>query len=265
MRLLLALLCLQLCGADAITPTKPLRLLNGRNLDGWYTWLRDSKYQDPKQVFSIVNGQLRISGEEWGGIATKESFRDYHLIVEWRWGGKTWPPREKKARDSGILIHAVGPDGTFNPIWLESIESQIIEGGAGDIILVAGEHKPQLTVDARTQGKEQYWQSSGTPVKRDNGRFNWWGRSPQWRDELGFRGSLDVERPAGQWNRQEIIADGGKVTCLVNGKVVIHGYNASHRAGKIQIQSEGAEIFVRRVELRPITQRPKLVVPQPRS
>lgn len=241
-----------------IQPTKPIKLFNGKNLDGWYTWLRENKYQDPKKVFTVADGMIRVSGEEWGGIATKESYRDYHLIVEWKWGTKTWPPREKRARDSGILVHAVGEDGQYNSTWLESIESQIIEGGAGDIILVGGKNKPKLTVEVKELGREVYWQKGGKAVTKDAGRFNWWGRSPLWKDEIDFRGADDVEKPRGQWNRQEIFADGDKLTYLVNGVVVIHGTNSSHTAGKIQLQSEAAEIFFRRVELRPIKKRPKL-------
>ncbi len=248
--------------ADAIQPKAPMQLFNGKDLSGWYTWLRENRYEDPKGVFSVVDGNLCISGEEYGGITTKQNYRNYHLIVEWKWGGKTWGAREKRARDGGILVHAVGPDGEYNKTWLESIESQIIEGGAGDIILVAGKNKPQLTMETRALGKELYWQSGGTPVTRDSGRFDWWGRSPEWRDELGFRGPHDVEKPLGEWNRQEVIAAGDKIICIVNGVVVIYGYNSSHQAGKIQIQSEGAEMLIRKVELRPVGRIPELVSPK---
>jgi len=39
---------------------------------------------------------------------------------------------------------------------------------------------------------------------------------------------------------------------LLNGKVVNYGTGASHTFGKIQLQSEGAEILIRRVELLPL-------------
>ncbi len=247
-----------LSAQEAITPAKKIVLFNGQNLDGWYTWLRDTQYEDPKKVFTVENGQIHVSGEDWGGIATKQAYKDYHLIVEWRWGGKTLPPRVNAARDSGILIHGVGEDGAYNRTWLESIESQIIEGGAGDIILVGGKNKPTLTVNTVQDGKEVYWQQDGKAVTKDSGRFNWYGRSRLWKDVKDFRGAEDVEAPMGKWNRQEIFALGDKITYVVNGKVVIHGYNSSHRAGKIQLQSEGAEIYFRRVELRPLSKMPKL-------
>jgi hypothetical protein len=242
--------------SEAIRPAKPVQLFNGRNLDGWYTWLRDSRYADPKQVFSVREGVLRISGEEWGGIATRQAWRDYHLVVEWKWGNATWGDRKNRARDSGILIHGVGEDGAVSGVWLESIESQIIEGGSGDIILVAGRNRPSLTVESREGGHgEIYWQKGGEPRTRDSGRFNWFGRDPEWKDVLGFRGRNDVEKPVGEWNRQEVIADGDTLTYILNGVVVNHGTHSSHTAGKIQLQSEGAEIFIRRVEMLPLKPR----------
>jgi hypothetical protein len=238
---------------DAITPRQKIVLFNGKDLSGWYTWTRDSKYEDPKKVFSVVNGNLRISGEEWGGVATKNMYRDYHLIVEWKWGGPTMGDRKTKARDSGILVHAVGEDGAYSNTWLESIESQIIEGGYGDFILVGGKNKPSLTAEVREGANNQlYWQEGGKKVTRDRGRFNWYGRDPEWKDELGFRGKQDLEKPTGEWNRSEVICSGDTIRNLFNGKIVNYGTNSSHTFGKIQIQSEGAEILIRRVELRPV-------------
>jgi len=246
------LLCAQ-AESLAIAPKKAIVLFNGKNLDGWYPYLRENKYKDPNHVFSIKDGMIRISGEEWGGIATRKTYRDYHLIVEWKWGGATWGERKDRARDSGILVHAVGEDGAYGNVWLESIESQIIEGGAGDFIMVGGKNKPSLTVDSAEQGGQYYWRKGGTPKTLDRGRFNWYGRDPEWKDELGFRGKQDVEKPVGEWNRQEVICDHDQLTNIVNGTEVNHAYKSSHTEGKIQLQSEGAEILIRLVELKPLT------------
>jgi len=153
-------------------------------------------------------------------------------------------------------VHSVGEDGAAGGIWMESIECQIIEGGCGDIILVNGKNKPSLTVETRVgANKELYWHKGGTPVRKDSGRFDWYGRDEAWQDKLGFRGRQEVEKPLGQWNRSEVICDGDSITNLVNGVVVMHGTKASHTAGKIQIQSEYAEILVRKAELRPLRHR----------
>jgi hypothetical protein len=238
---------------EAIAPKETIALFNGRNLDGWYTYLRENKYADPKGVFTVQDGALRISGEEWGGIATRQMYRDYHLIVEWKWGGPAHGDRATKARDSGILVHGVGEDGAASGVWLESIESQIIEGGAGDLLMVAGKRQPSLTARVRAgNGTELYWDENAQPVVRDRGRFDWYGRDPEWKDVLGFRGRQDVEAPTGEWNRQEVICDGDTIRNIVNGKVVNFATDSSHTFGKIQLQSEGAEIWIRRVEIGPV-------------
>jgi hypothetical protein len=246
---------------DATVPARKIQLFNGKDLEGWYAWLRENRYTDPKQVFTVRDGQIRISGEEWGGIATRRAFRDYHLTVEWRWGTRTWGDRENKARDSGILIHGVGEDGAASGVWLESIESQVIEGGSGDMLMVAGKNRPTVTAKIRENGREIYWDNNGTPVSNIIRRIDWWGRSPQWKDQIGFRGPQDVEKRTGEWNRQEIYADGDKLAFVLNGKLVNQAYDLTHRGGKIQIQSEGAEIFIRRVEIEPIGSAPPVPPP----
>jgi neutral ceramidase len=238
---------------QAITPRESVSLFNGRDLDGWYTWLKDNRYHDPQQVFSVKDGMIRISGEEWGGIATRKMYRDYHLIVEWKWGGPTHGIRNGKARDSGILVHGQGEDGAASGTWLESVESQVIEGGTGDFIMVGGRRQPSLTAQVRQGAKgELYWDEGGQPVTRDKGRFDWYGRDPDWKDQEGFRGKQDVEMPTGEWNRSEVICNGDTIKNILNGKVVNYGTKSSHTFGKIQLQSEGAEIWIRRVDLLPL-------------
>ena len=90
---------------------EPIFRFNGANLTGFYSYLRGHKYDDPAKVFTIQNGMIRISGEEFGGLATKDEFHDYHLVAEWKWGEQTFGTRKNNARDSGILLHCVGPDG----------------------------------------------------------------------------------------------------------------------------------------------------------
>ena len=178
--------CLVFVGADTPAPAvpdfakrlpefksgEPVFAFNGKDLDGWYTFLHDEKYEDPNKVFSVQDGMLRISGQGFGGITTKQTFKDYHLVTEWKWGEKTWDvPNPKKegaffrrataARDAGILVHGVGEDGAYGGHWLESIEVQLIEGGVGDFIIVAGKAAPSLTVEARVDGKQIYFEPGG--------------------------------------------------------------------------------------------------------
>jgi hypothetical protein len=231
----------------------PVFQFNGKDWTGFYTYLREHQHDDPNQVFTVKDGMICISGQEFGGLITRDEFQDYHLIAEWKWGDRTWAPRKDRARDSGILVHCVGPDGASGGMWMQSQECQIIEGGTGDFIMVPGRDKPSLTCETRVGLEGQLdFEKGGKPVTRNSGRFNWWGRDPGWKDVLGFRGSRDVERPAGEWNRMEVLCDGDSITTILNGYVVNIGTQSSLRRGKILFQSEGAEILFRRVEIRPL-------------
>lgn len=242
-----------------ITPEKPIELFNGRDLSGWYTWLSDTKREDPRHVFTVEDGLLHISGDGLGGIITNREYTNYHLVAEWKWGAKTWGRREKAAKDSGILVHCTGPDGAHGGAWLVSIEAQIIQGGCGDFVMVAaGKDVPsppriQLSAEVtKDRDGETVWQKGGQREVFTKGRVNWFGRDPDWKDQIGFRGPQEVERPDGEWNRMEVICDGDRITNVLNGVVVNEAADVEPQAGRILIQTELAEIFFRKVELRPL-------------
>ena len=66
--------------------------------------------------------------------------------------------------------------------------------------------------------------------------------------------TANFERPTGEWNTIEIICNGDQVEHYVNGHLVNSGTKASVSSGKILLQSEGAEIFFRRVDVEPLPQ-----------
>jgi hypothetical protein len=200
---------------------KAISLFNGKDLSGWTIFIRhaDKKSDpraDPKGVFKVEDGVIHISGEEFGCLTTEKEFSDYRLTVEFKWGEKRWPPRENVKRDSGILLHCVGPD----KVWTKSIECQVQEGDCGDIWLVDG---TSIVVDGQKVAK-------GRVVKK-----------------------TDAEKPSGEWNTIEVVCDGDKITNIVNGVVVSECSQASETKGRILLQSEGAEVYYRKVELRPLS------------
>lgn len=238
---------------------KVIKLFNGKDLDGLYVFMRDTKYDDPRRIFTVSNGMLHVSGDGFGGICTKREYRDYQMICEFKWGERTWGKRKEKARDSGVLVHCTGRDGAYSGVWMASIEAQIIEGGIGDILVVpgkdaAGKQIPlSLTANVvKDRDGESIWRPDGREKTFTSGRINWSGRDADWADEIGFRGKYEIEKPFGQWNRMDVICRGDTVTILLNGVVVNHGYNAVPSAGKLTIQTELAEIFIRRWELCPL-------------
>jgi len=252
----------------AIAPSSTLKLFDGRSLANFESWLVDHHEADPERVFTVVDQidgapAIRISGQVWGGLLTKQAYRDYRLIAEFRWGGATWGDRKARARDSGVLLHAQGRLGNtksdFNGPWLRSIEFQIIEGGVGDILPVAGfgdtgeQIRPSVTARVRKdRDGETVYDAKGMPQTLSSGRINWWGRSEDWADRLGFRGPQDVESAGLEWTRIEAVVEKDTLKYYVNGKLVNEATGLSVSDGKIMIQSEGAEIYFRRIDLEPL-------------
>jgi hypothetical protein len=242
-----------------------IHLFNGKNLDGLYVWNRGTEYEDPKKIFTVKDGMLHISGDGYGGLITKKDYRDYHMVIEFKWGGKTWGKREDRARDSGVLIHCHGPDGGYGNTWMASIEAQIIEGGVGDILVLTGKDPKTgatlptslTTTIKKDRDGEKVWDKDGEEITLSSGRINWWGRDPDWADKVGFRGKDDVESEFGEWTRMDVICDGGKIKYLVNGVVVNGGYDAKPDHGKLLVQTEMAEMWVRKWDLYPLGKAPK--------
>jgi hypothetical protein len=208
-------------------------LFNGRDLTGFDTVLKKQGFNhDPDRVFQVEDGVLHISGSEFGYAITQTEYENYYLRAEFKWGTATYAPRAGQTRDSGILYHVTGP---LN-VWPRAIEFQIQEGGTGDIWLVEG---PELTVRGKT-------------VKKDWPCFDRFGKGP-FKDVTGYRDPVgEVEKPHGEWNVVELIADHDRVTYRVNGKVVNEGSGANPSRGRILFQSEGAEVFFRNIELAPL-------------
>ena len=233
-----------------------IKLFNGQDLEGWYTYIKGKgRDNDPLKVFTVQKGMIRISGEEFGCITTNDEFENYKLTVKFRWGDQTYYPRTDKARDSGILLHSVGEDGASSGTWMYSIECQIIEGGTGDFIVVGdGSSKYSITspVAAEKQGNSYVFQPAGNKVTINSGRINWFNRDPEWNDVKDFRGNNDIEKPVGKWNKIECIVKGNEIQIYLNGILVNQAFNVMPQKGKIQIQSEGAEIFFKKIILNPL-------------
>ena len=246
--------CPELSVVKKINSSKSrIKLFNGKNLSGWYTFLKGrGRNNDPKKVFTVQKGLIRISGEEWGCITTNDEYENYKLLVEFKWGDLNFAPRTDNARDSGVLLHSTGNDGDYSGIWMHSIECQLIEGGTGDLLVVGdGSDKFSLTcpVAPEKQGSSYVFQPSGNPVTINGGRINWFGRDPEWKDVKGFRGLKDVEKSIKKWNKMECIVKGKEIFIYLNGTLVNHAIDAKPAKGHIQIQSESAEILFKRIEI----------------
>lgn len=213
----------------------------------------------PEEIFVLKDGELTISGKGYGYMITKASYQDYRLITEFKWTGRTWGKRADKARDSGILVHCHGPAGALGGTWCASIEAQIIEGGIGDFLVLS----PKLTdgtvvqslleaeFDLDRDGEKRWKKGSARQVVK-SGRINWEKRDEDWKDVVNYKGKDDPDAAVGEWNTMEVICKGGTIQIFVNGSMVNEGFASQPSSGPIAIQTEGAEMVVRKYELLPL-------------
>ena len=86
---------------SAPSESAPIHLLQ-QERSAFFSYLRDlGMDNDPDKVFTLTNGVLHITGQHYGYLATKQSYENYRLVAEFRWGEKTWPPRLTNACDKG--------------------------------------------------------------------------------------------------------------------------------------------------------------------
>ncbi len=200
---------------------------------------------------------LHISGDGYGYVATDKAYRDYHVVVEYKWGKKT--DGGKFVRNSGVLLHATGPDGGAGGTWMSCIECQLAQGCVGDLIPIRGkdEKKEEVSVIFHSDvvigpDKKPRWKEGGESRFFVKSQLWWSMHDPDYKELLDTRGKNDVESPVGEWTRVECICDGKRITVIVNGSTVNKAYDVNPAAGKILLQSEGFELFVRKFEVQPL-------------
>lgn len=208
--------------------------------------------RDPLKVFVVeeVDGRpaIHVSGQGFGTITTKASFANYHLRLQVKWGEKKWGSKLHSPRDCGLLYFVHGEPGFDHGTWPRSIEFQIQEHDMGDLYAIS----TQITVPARNDGKFWRYDPSGEPTL--------FVQKPPVGNRCVKRG--DPEKPKGEWNTLDLICVGGDSIHIVNGTVVMRLHDAMRldgpvpaplASGQISLQTEGAEVFYRDIEIQPIT------------
>jgi hypothetical protein len=254
-------------------PKPWIRLFNDKDLSGWDTYLGPAYdpvtkefagaplglNNDPDHVFSVieVDGQraIRISGTAFGGLSTVKEYDDYQLELEFKWGQGKYAPRADAKRDSGVLYRAVGPHGADWFFWMRSLEFQVQEGDYGDFWPCGG---AIADVAARKSPAGDFAFSPGAPL------LTFSATSPNGR-RVAKGPDTPPAKPDG-WNRVTLYVLGKTSVHVFNSVVamvldkprqLIDGKEVALSRGKIQLQSEGAEIFYRNIRLRPIDELPK--------
>ncbi|WP_438481277.1 3-keto-disaccharide hydrolase [Oleiharenicola lentus] len=226
-----------LCLTSTLFAAEPVALFNGKDLSGWTSIVKTGLTADAS-TWTVADGALKCSSVPSGYLRTEKSYKNYTLTLEWRWSGPMLAPDDKgrpRSRNSGVLIHAQSPD----IVWPSSVEAQLMETNAGDIYFL-GETAKSAEI---TIAREKAVAAAGTnaeAVKR-----------AQALRKLA-RQQNSSEKPAGEWNKYEIICKGDTLTLRVNGVEQNHTTKLSLSEGFIALQAEGAPIEFRNVTLSPL-------------
>lgn len=229
--------------------TKEVKLFNGKNLKNWEIFIGPSAIQPKEPIFSVVklDGEnlLRITGEVFASLATKKEYENYHIRMVFRWGEKVFIKK-----NSGLLYHSYGPFGVGIGVWMSAHEFQLCTGKMGDSFCMGNSYF-EIPAVKDAEGKTFRYDPEG--VKSQFG--------------VGFPAKscakeADHEKPAGEWNVVDLYCFGQNSVHVVNGVVNMMNYNSGSidkdgkvlplSKGKIQIQSEGGELYVKSITLEKI-------------
>lgn len=249
---LLSLLAVGLLAAPPAADAEDwMPLFNGRDLDGWTVKIRGHETGDNyADTFRVEDGLLTVSYDGYGDFDNRfghifydQPFSHYRLRLQYRFIGEPAPGAPEWAyRNSGAMLHAqppatMGIDQDF-PI---SVEFQFL-GGLGD-----GQKRP--TGSICSPGTHVVYRSE---FKDDHCLGS---RSPTFEGEVWVTAEalvLGAERIVHYIDGAAVMEYGG----ITTGGGVVSGHRPELKpegqplaSGHIALQSEGAPIQFRRVEL----------------
>lgn len=260
-------------GAAACALTSPSRLLaaaastsgrwellfNGADLDDWTFFQEGVGETDKFNAVAIEDGGLRFLGSSYrpgpnagfGHLATKRSFSNYHLRLDFRWGSRRFAPRTLAKRNSGLLYH-MAP--TRNVLFPDCVEFQFEEGDLGDAIVINAR-----AIEGPNLGGTPVWPNYPPFLPRTYGpTLEFGGLTRQW-----YRRVSDFEIRDG-WNTIDLIAFDDQAAHIVNGRITTTLFGLINKpvagqapvplkSGRIALELEGAEIEYRNVMIRTLS------------
>ena len=256
--------------------TGPSRsLFNGRDLKGWAPWLgfADTSLTfrgdpgasplgtsvDTGQIFAVetVDGGpvIRAGGPYWGSLAFAEDLADYHLSLEYRWGGL----EPEQQRNNGVVYFSHGKPGGVFGTWMAGMEFQLQLGNNGMAIPMGNMIRTRTSVaqDLGIEYPHRRFAMGGREIDLANGNLAY-----------SVGAAVNVEKLIGEWNRIDLYVVGNHAIHVVNGVAVMElrdvaeidssGKRVPLTHGRIQLQAEGATTYFRNIRVEPIRTLPRL-------
>jgi len=192
-------------------------LFNGKDLAGWVD------VNTSPETWRVKNGLLICTGLPIGVMRSEKQYENFILHVEWR--------HMEPGGNSGVFLWSEGtvPEGRQLP---KGMEVQMLELEWPFLNREEnGEPRPIAYVHGELFG------ANGMTTVPDNPR--------------GERSKSIENRclPKGEWNYYDVVAVDGTVKLSVNGKFVNGVSKASVKKGYLCLESEGAEIHFRKIQI----------------
>lgn len=205
--------------ARAAPPSPPVELLAGRSLAAWELVTAPATTADVAKVCTFnADGSLAVAGKPVSYLATRASFTNFRLHVEWR-----WPKDAAKNSNSGVLLHIVGGP-TGGTAWPVCFQAQLKLARAGDLLPMNG---------------AKFAEKLSTPPD---------AKTPQ----LDRTNPANPEKPLGEWNSYDVTCRAGAIEVSVNGVLANRVTACDPAAGRIGIQLEGTPFELRNVRVEPL-------------
>jgi len=247
---------LLLISTVGMSKTKPnskkgfVEIFNGQNFDGWYLKIRSGDEALAKEVYTVEDGMVHVfkgipdslnyaTGENatHGLFYTNKSYSKYILRFEYKWGKKITNNFNQWQYDAGVYYHV-----SNDRIWPTGFEYQIrydhrknenhtgdlIQGGTSYEWYGTNEEKQATYLNPKEGGvlAPKRWMHLASPTSNFNALND-------------------------KWNKCEIIVMGDKYAIhKLNGDIVNVAYNLSQGEGNFGLQSETAEIYYRKIEVK---------------
>ena len=228
---------------------------------------------DPLNVYSVdvLDGDpvIRISGQVIGGLLLSDSIANYHLRLKFKWGDHKWDWMEGRPKDGGILYHQVKGarqelqihEGDVGSYWSRKVALDIPARYTYEIPESIKTAKPFLLELVNTLYDSMLIFDAEAPLHH----FDGIGGPNDWQIVIA---NPYNENPHGEWNTLELICYENHAVHMINGEVNLILLNSYYRkdgnlvplsSGRLALQSEGAVIFFKDIEMKYLTDLPDIL------
>jgi len=192
-------------------------IFNGKDLSGWVN------VNTEDDTWTVRDGMLVCSGRPTGVMRSEKQYENFILHIEWR--------HMEPGGNSGVFVWSEGtvPEGRRLP---KGLEVQMLE-----LDWVKLHKSKDGTVPPIAYVHGEVFGAGGLQTTPDNPRGS---RSQSLENRCKGRG---------EWNVYDVVCVDGVVKLSVNGKFVNGIRNASVKKGYLCLESEGAEIHFRNIQL----------------